>query len=119
MSDTVQVRSGNKYLDIPADAVSRYVAKGYDVVDESGKVIVKSIPNDLGILKAEYIKALETIKKLESEIAALKAAKKEVKPIVKEEPIVEEIPEAVTEVTEEVEEEPIVKSSKRRSKRND
>ena len=102
--DTVQVRSGNKYLDIPADAVDRYIAKGYDVVDESGKVLIKSIPNEYNALKAEYLKALDTIKKLEAQIAASKEDKKVVN-----QPVVEEVvavPEA----------EPVV--SKKRSRKN-
>ena len=107
MADTVQVRSGNKYLDIPADAVDRYVAKGYDVVDASGKVVVKSIPNEYNVLRAEYEKALETIKTLEAEIANLKADKKVVKPVVKEEPK-EEIATPV--------EEPV--TTRKRSKKN-
>lgn len=108
MADTVQVRHGNKYLDIPADAVDRYIAKGYDVVDASGKVIVKSIPNDYNALRAEYEKALETIKSLEAEIAKLKEDKKVVKPIVKEEPKEEEIATPV--------EEPVI--TRKRSKKN-
>jgi len=108
--ETVEVRCGGKYLDIPADAVDRYVAKGYDVVDKSGKVIVKSIPNDYGALRAEYIKALDKIKKLESEIAELKAPKKA--------PAKQEVEEEVEIAAEPVDEPPVVSSSRRRSRKN-
>lgn len=111
---TVEVRSGNKYLTIPADEVDRYVAKGYDVVDVSGKVVVKSIPNDMNVLKAEYQKALDEIKALKSELAELKAPKAA--------PVKEEVKENEPEVEiagEPVVEPPvIVTKSSKKSKKN-
>lgn len=114
---TVEVRSGNKYLTIPADEVDRYVAKGYDVVDASGNIVVKSIPSDINVLKAEYSKALDEIKALKSELAELKASKAP-----KAAPVKEEVKENESEVEiagEPVVEPPVVvtKSSKK-SKKN-
>lgn len=109
--ETVNVQRGNKFLRIPADAVDRYIAKGYDVVDDNDRVIVKSIPNDVNTLKAEYSKQLELIKKLEAENAELKkqlASKPASKPVIK--PVVEEVNN-----TESVEE---TVATKKRSKKN-
>lgn len=71
--ETIGVQRANKYLRVPADAVDRYIAKGYDVVDENDNVVVKSIPNDMNTLKMEYSKQLEEIEKLKAEVSRLKA----------------------------------------------
>lgn len=109
--ETVGVQKANKFLRVPADAVDRYIAKGYDVVDEDGQIVVKSIPNDVNTLKSEYSKQLETIKKLEAENAELKkqlASKPASKSVIKS--VVEEVNN-----TESVEE-PVV--TKKRYKKN-
>jgi len=85
--ETVNVQRANKFLRVPADAVDRYIAKGYDVVDDNDRVIVKSIPNDVNTLKAEYSRQLELIKKLEAENTELKkqlVSKPTSKPVVEE-----------------------------------
>jgi hypothetical protein len=120
---TVEVRSGNKYLTIPVDEVDRYVAKGYDVVDASGKVVVKSIPSDINVLKAEYSKALDEIKalkskvvELQSELAELKAPKAAPEP---EEVEVEEVEVPEVEIAgEPVDEPPVLTSSKTKSSKS-
>ena len=76
MGDTVTVRRGGSYLRIPALAVERYMAKGYDVVDEAGNVLQGNIPNDINVLKNAYKEHVEEIKKLKEEIAQLKAQPK-------------------------------------------
>lgn len=103
MGDTVTVRRGGSYLRIPTSAVERYMAKGYDVVDEAGNVLQGNIPNDINVLKNAYKEHIEEIKKLKEEIAQLKAEAKE-EPIKHsklfgtevEEPTVEVIPEKKT-----------------------
>lgn len=76
MGDTVTVKRGGSYLTIPAMAVERYMAKGYDVVDEAGNVLQGNIPNDINVLKNAYKEHIEEIKKLKEEIAQLKAKPK-------------------------------------------
>ena len=73
MADTVTVRRGGSYLTIPALAVERYMAKGYDVVDNSGNVVQSGTPNDINILKRAYEQHVEEIKELRKEIAELKS----------------------------------------------
>lgn len=75
MSETVTVRRGGSYLTIPALAVERYIARGYDVVDDKGNVIQSSVPNDVTILKRAYEEHVAEIKKLKEEIAQLKSEK--------------------------------------------
>lgn len=77
MSETVTVRRGGSYLTIPALAIERYMAKGYDVVDEAGNVIQGGTPNDINVLKRAYEEHVAEIKKLKEEIAQLKAEAKE------------------------------------------
>lgn len=87
---TVVVRRGGSYLTIPAVAIDRYLAKGYDVVDSAGNVIKESVPNDINSLKIAYEKHTAKIKELEATVLELKRelrtkseAEPEVKPVAK------------------------------------
>jgi hypothetical protein len=71
VDNTVMVKRGGSYLTIPANSVERYMAKGYDVVDDSGNVVRESIPNDVATLKIAYKKHLDEIKTLKERIAEL------------------------------------------------
>lgn len=70
---TVTVKRRNVYLDVPADAVDKYLAKGYDVVDSLGNVIKEHVPNDPSALKLAYDKHVAKIEELEAEIVKLRA----------------------------------------------
>ena len=73
VDEIVEVRRGNVYLKISQAEVAKYLAKGFDVVDESGNVIKACVPNDLGILRKAYVEKDNEIKALKREISALKA----------------------------------------------
>jgi len=73
MGKTVEVRRGNEYLTVPEDAVDRYIAKGYDVLDAAGNVVVESIPFDTVSLRAAFVKHKAEIAALKSQIATLQA----------------------------------------------
>ena len=77
MSDKVEVRRANVYLTIDSDAVDRYIAKGFDVVDSQGNVIKKSVPVDINILQKAYTDHEAEIAKLKAENESLKAQLKE------------------------------------------
>ena len=79
VDSTVQVRRANVYLRIPQDEVSRYVAKGYDVVDNKGNVLKASVPNDLGTLQKAFVDKANEIKELKAKISQLKEELSEVK----------------------------------------
>lgn len=71
--NTVEVRQGNVYLTINVEDVDRYMAKGFDVVDEAGNVIKKSVPNDINVLRQAYEQHTAEIAKLKEENESLKA----------------------------------------------
>lgn len=87
---TVTVRRGGSYLTIVESSIPRYMAKGYDVVDEADRVIQGSVPNDVNTLKKAYSEHVAKIKELEAKIAVMKASKtqfdKMTKPAKVEEP---------------------------------
>ena len=67
------VKRANVVLEVKDDTVPYYLNLGYDVIDDTGKVIQKSIPQDLGSLRKFYIEANAKIEKLEARIAELEA----------------------------------------------
>lgn len=76
MSETVTVRRGGSYLTISPNAVDRYIAKGYDVVDDSGNILQAGTPNDVNTLKRAYEAHIAEIKRLKEEIESLKSKPK-------------------------------------------
>lgn len=91
--NTVEVRQGNVYLTINAEDVDRYMAKGFDVVDEAGNVIKKSVPNDINVLRQAYEQHTAEIAKLREENESLKAQLKKAKPKAEPKPEPEPEPE--------------------------
>ena len=71
----VRVERGNVVLDIKDDVVDHYLALGYNVVDEQGRIIKTAIPTSLGALQAAYVANQAKIADLEAEIEKLKAEK--------------------------------------------
>lgn len=76
---TVTVQRANVILDVPEEWVDRYIDEGYDVIDNKGNVIKKSIPRDLGTLQKAYIDHIHKIEELESEIEELKTKAEQLK----------------------------------------
>ncbi len=81
LDTTITVRRGGSYLTVPANAADKYLAKGFDIVDEAGNVIKESVPNDVNSLKAAYNKHIAKIKELEDTIKALKAQLEVAEPV--------------------------------------
>ena len=67
----VMVQRDNVVLEIKEDAVDRYLAMGYNVIDSKGNVIKKTIPNDVKTLQKEYKEHLDKIKELENKVVEL------------------------------------------------
>lgn len=65
------VQRDNVVLEIKEDAVDRYLAMGYNVIDSKGNVIKKTIPNDVKTLQKEYKEHLDKIKELENKVVEL------------------------------------------------
>ena len=66
------IRKGNVELNIKEQFLQQYLNQGYDVIDTSGKVIKKGIPNDVISLKAALNEANKEIDKLNTEIFNLR-----------------------------------------------
>lgn len=106
----ITVRRANVVLDVPDYQQNEYLAKGFDVIDANGRVIVKTIPNDINSLKKAYKELCEKVDSLEKENKALKKALKSSK--TKEEPEDDEFEEIPDEEPEE--DPPVKRKSKKR-----
>ena len=51
------------------------MCKGYNVIDEKGKVLKEAIPSDIGTLRKCYVEHLNKIAELEARIAELEHPK--------------------------------------------
>ena len=71
----VRVQRANVVLQVDDEQVNEYLAKGFDVIGDDGKVLQASVPNDVNVLKQKFVEHTERIKALEDEIASLKAKK--------------------------------------------
>lgn len=67
------VKKLNVVLTIDDELVDSYMSKGYDVIDNSGKVIRAAMPNDLNQLKLLVAKYEKENKALKEKIAELEA----------------------------------------------
>lgn len=68
----IQVRRANVILDIPDVQKDEYLAKGFDVIDAQGRVVERTVPNDINALKKAYAELAEEVKKLKEENKQLK-----------------------------------------------
>lgn len=72
---TVTVQRANTILQVPEEWVDRYIDQGYDVLDNKGNIIQKSIPRDLGTLQKAYVEHTKKIEELEQQLEQLTAKK--------------------------------------------
>lgn len=75
----VRIERGNVVLDVKEDAVDHYMALGYNVVDEQGRIIKTAIPTNLGTLQAAFINSEAKIADLEAKVKELEAENKSLK----------------------------------------
>ena len=69
----VRIERGNVVLKVQEHEVQRYLKLGYNVTDDSGKVLQEALPNDLGLLQKYYIEHKKKIEELEAIVAKLTA----------------------------------------------
>ena len=67
----VRIERGNVVLKVQEHEVKRYLMLGYNVTDNTGKVLREAIPNDLGTLQKYYVEHKKKIEELESIVAKL------------------------------------------------
>lgn len=75
----ITVKRANVLLTVPEDQKSEYLAKGFDVVDDRGRVVEHTTPSDVNTLKRAYIDHLKEIEKMKKEISELKSQLKAAK----------------------------------------
>lgn len=77
----MKVRRANVVLTVTENEMEKYLARGFTILDDSGKVIKKPIPNDVNALRKAYIEHEAEIAKLKAKIEQLEAqTKTEVQP---------------------------------------
>ena len=65
------VKRANVVLRVTDAELDKYLAKGYNVIDESGNIVREADPNDVPSLKAAYVKHKEEIAELKAQISEL------------------------------------------------
>ena len=63
------VRKRNEVLRVKDDLVKHYLSIGYDVIDEGGNILQKTIPTDMTQLKGEYAKLTAQVEELKAKLA--------------------------------------------------
>ena len=67
------VQRANVVLKVRDEEVDKYLARGFNLLNENGEVIRSATPNDLATFKEAYIRQSKEIEKLNSQIEELKA----------------------------------------------
>lgn len=70
----ITVKRANVILTIENDEVDKYLEKGYDVIDGSGKVVQTGAPKNIGALQIALQQKDAEIAELKKEIERLKAS---------------------------------------------
>lgn len=68
-----RVERGNVVLQIKDYEVQHYLNLGYNLTDEAGNILRKSIPTNIGELQTAYLEHTKKIAELEDTIAKLTA----------------------------------------------
>ena len=76
---------------IPDDAIDDYVAKGYKVMDATGRIIKDAAPTDLNSLKQAYTNLVTDFNNLRAENARLRAELTRAEQVRQAEPKVTEV----------------------------
>lgn len=78
-----RVERGNVVLNVDDDAVQHYLNLGYNLTDNYGNVLKRSIPTSLGELQAAYVEHTTKIAELEDAVAKLTAKNAELEAMYK------------------------------------
>lgn len=68
-----RVERGNVVLQVKDYEVQHYLNLGYNLTDEAGNILKKSIPTNIGELQTAYLEHTKKIAELEDTIAKLTA----------------------------------------------
>ena len=67
----VRIERGNVVLNVHEDEVQHYLLLGYNVTDNTGKILRESIPTDFATLQRFYVEQKARIEELEQIVAKL------------------------------------------------
>lgn len=67
----IYARRGNKLSRISEDETEKFLSLGYDIVDDNGAVLQKTVPTDIESMKAVFAEQSAKISAQEAEIALL------------------------------------------------
>ena len=73
MEKIIKVRKANKIISVNENEVDRYLAIGYDIIDNKGNVVQATVPHDPNILRKAFIENEATINSLKQRISTLEA----------------------------------------------
>jgi len=73
MSDMVSVQRANVVLRIKESEAERYLAKGYNILDENGNVAKHALPGTFGELQVAYAEHIRQIEELQAQVDQLTA----------------------------------------------
>ena len=104
-------KQGNQVCRIEEQQIDALVEQGFDILDDSGKVLRKAVPTDINLLKKYYVELTKQVAELTNELETLKKASSQKKSVAKKEEKVEEVTENV--VDEPKNEEEVVAKPKR------
>lgn len=68
-----RVERGNVVLTVKEHEVQHYLNLGYNLTDEAGNILKKSIPTNIGELQTAYLEHTKKIAELEDTVAKLTA----------------------------------------------
>ena len=74
VEETIFVRRGNVLLEANEDTLDKYLADGYDQVDEKGQIVKAGAPNDANALRKKYEEQKEEIRFLKEKVETLEKA---------------------------------------------
>ena len=66
-----KIRRANVTLDVDDTQVEYYLNLGYNLIDDKGNILKRSMSNDVNTLQHELTEALKKISQLEKQIAEL------------------------------------------------
>ena len=75
----VLMQRANVLLDVEDAEVDRYLAKGYNLVDNAGNIVKEAKPHDVTALTAAYVKHEQEIAQLKAENEKLTAQVKKLR----------------------------------------
>lgn len=74
----MKVRRANVVLTVTENEMDKYLARGFTIMDDSGKVIKEPVPRDINLLQKAFVEHTAEIEALKQKIAQLESQPKQV-----------------------------------------